>query len=368
MLAWAVGSAGAAQLSGSPTWHISASVGVKGGTGTMTSVVATGRSDAWAAGLVCAPGCPGSRSLVVRRWNGGKWLTVAPPKGLTSATNLLNGALAGASSATNAFVFALLDQPTSSRTDALHWTGKHWTVAKFPQFSQITGTEVFSAKNAWAFGISGRAGKPYDARFTGRAWHTVSMPGNPVTVSATSASDMWGIGPTTKTATKPLGQQSYIAMHWTGSSWHTVALPSVSKPAGDFVVPGTVVALGPKNVWESYGLGNAGTCCLFGGIEHWDGSKWHAVSIPLPVDRLTSMSSDGHGGVWMIVSTGSTLSLAFYHDNAGHWSQASPPTFVNATIVPQDLAWVPGTRNEWTGGTNFLTGGSSAGVILTYSK
>ena len=97
----------------------------------MTSVVATGKSDAWVAGLACGPGCPGSRSLVVRRWNGGKWLTVAPPKGLTSAKNLLNG--------------------------ALHGTGKHWPVAKFPRFSQITGTEVFSAKNAWAFGISGSA-------------------------------------------------------------------------------------------------------------------------------------------------------------------------------------------------------------------
>ena len=44
-----------------------------------------------------------------------------------------------------------------------------------------------------------------------------------------------------------------------------MALPHVSKPAGDFVVPGTIVALGPKNEWESYGLGNAGTCCLSGG-------------------------------------------------------------------------------------------------------
>jgi hypothetical protein len=350
-----------------PSWHVSTQIVVKGGNAQVTSVTATGPGDSWAVGLVCAPNCPQRKLDVLHRGGSGGWKTVATPKGLlpTAATSA-QGAVVGASSAANAWAFVLLDQLTSSYTDALHWTGKAWKVTKLPKFTQITSTEVFGVKNAWAFGTTGATGKPYDLRYNGSAWHTEAMPGSPLSVSATSATDMWAVGPTTKTAVKPLGQQSYIAMHWTGTAWHTVALPNVAKPAGDFVVPNSIVALGPANVWEDYSLGNAGTCCVFGGLEHWTGKAWHDVSIPLPVDRATSMAPDGHGGIWMIVSDGSTLSLVFYHFNGGHWSSAKPPEFINVTIEPAGLAWVPGTRTEWTGGEGLLATGTW-GEILAYS-
>jgi len=356
------GAVGPAQAAGPPTWRLSAAVGIKGGFAQVTSIAATGRSNAWAVASQCGPATCPNRGLAVRHWGGRQWRTITPPAGLTNSATVLGSAVVSTSSAANAWVFALLVRSAGDQTDALHWTGRHWQVLAFPATSEITQAEVFGAKNAWAFGTTGQ-GTPFNVRYNGSAWHTASLPGRPEAVSATSASDMWAIGPTTKTSTLALPQQSDIAMRWTGARWQTLALPKVSKPAGDYVVPGTVTALGPRNVWEYYRLGRGGGCCVFGGLEHWTGAAWHRVRIAFPVTQVSSTSSDGHGGIWLAVTTGKTDASAFYHVNAGHWSRAVPPKLAKATVVPQQLAWVPGTRQEWAAGVE-LTPPGSTGVIL----
>jgi hypothetical protein len=355
------GAVGPGQAVGPPTWRLSAAVGIPGGFAQVTGIAATSRFNAWAAASQCGPSTCPSRGLAVRHWGGRRWRTVTPPAGLTSSATALGSAVVGTSSAANAWVFALLEGSASVRTDALHWNGRHWQVLAFPDSSQITQAEVFGTNNAWAFGTTGE-GTPFDVRYNGSKWRSVSLPGRPEAVSATSASDMWAIGPTTKTTTLALPQQSDIAMHWTGTRWQALALPKVRKPASDYVVTGTVTALGPRNVWEYYGLGKGGGCCVFGGLEHWTGA-WHAVRIPFPATQVSSTSSDGHGGIWLTVATGKTDASAFYHFNAGHWSRAVPPKFPKATVVPQQLAWVPGTRHEWAAGVE-LTPTGSTGVIL----
>ncbi len=348
----------------SPFWGLDAGWGAASGGSGVTSVASTSSTDAFAVGPICDLPCT-PRNLAVRRWTGKTWTPIAAPAGLTGAASSLATAVVAASSAHNAWVFAQLDQSASSRTDALRWNGKRWAVTKFPVLSQIRTAAAFSTKNAWAFGTVGPSAKPFNLRFNGRKWQQAKLPGDPQALSAPSSSDMWAIGPTTKTATKPQGKQALVAMHWTGSSWRKVAMPTVSKPAIDYVVPGSIVALSPNNVWESYGLGNAGTCCVFGGIEHWNGTTWHSVSIPLPVVRMTSMAQDGHGGLWMTVQTGGTAAQAFYHLSNGHWTQLLPPSFVNLTIVPGQLSWVPGTRLLWAGAIGLEADGTEA-VILRY--
>ena len=227
----------------------------------------------------------------------------------------------------------------------------------------MCSSDLFSITNAWAFGTDSPTGKLFNLRYNGKKWQPVHLPGEPQALSAPSGSDLWAIGPTTKTATRQLGKRTDIAMHWNGHSWRTLALPKVSKPAIDFVVPGNVVAFGPKNVWEDYSLGNAGTCCLFGGIEHWNGTTWQSVNVPLPVVRMTAMAQDGHGGLWMTVQTGGTAAQAFYHLSNGHWSQLLPPSFVNLTIVPSHLAWIPGTRSLWAGGVGLAADGTEAEIL-----
>jgi hypothetical protein len=354
--------AGAANL---PVWPVSTQIGPVGGT-QVTSITAVSSTDAWAAARTCAAPCSPA-SLVVQRWTGKKWISVPAPKGLTSSTTSLGGAVVGASSATDAWVFAFLTQAASSRTDALHWTGRRWTQTRFPPFSEITSAAVFSSKDAWAFGTAGASAAPYDVHYNGKHWRTARLPGSPQALSAVSATDMWAIGPTMATARKPLAAQHLIAMHWTGANWQTLALPKVTVPAGDYIVTGSIAALGSDNVWETYALGHAGPCCFsFGGLEHWTGAKWHTVPVPYAVFRVTSTSQDGHGGIWLLAQPGgSTAARDFDHlsTSSFSWNMDVPPSFINATVIPAELAWIPRTRSLWAGGLIVRVTGT-AGVIL----
>jgi hypothetical protein len=352
-----------AQAKAPPGWRIVKQITPVGST-RIASLAAVNAGDAWAAGVACGSPC-GTQKLLVERYSKGKWTGHGIPGGLTGPAVTLGGELVAATSPSNAWVFALLDGPTSNHTDALRWTGKSWKVTKFPLFSQILTAAAFSTKNAWAFGISGSAGKPFDEHFNGKSWRHVSLPGNPEALSAVSANDMWAIGPTMKTATKPVDKQSLILMHWDGKKWHTVRLPKVPLAAGDFLVTGTIAATSASNVWETWAVGNPGTCCMFGGLEHRSKGKWHSVGVslsPAPF-AITSMGQDGHGGVWL-ADTPETGGRRFDHYNGGKWSDQLAPQFINGFAVPGPLAWIPGTRSEWDGGFVSITAKGTFGAIL----
>lgn len=334
-------------------------VGPAGGASEITSMASTGPDDAWAVGAVCAEPCTAARVLAVRHWTGRGWVALTPPARLTSSTTFVKDAVVGASSARNVWIFAEVGLATS-RTDALHWTGRHWTVLKFAPSSDIVATAVLGRRNVWAFGTSGASGQPYDVRFNGHSWHRVAPPGNPVAVSAVSARDIWAIGPTMKTAADRLDRQSFIAMHWTGHAWHTVTMPRVRVRAGQFVLPGSILALSPENVWEDYSLGRAGTCCTFGGLEHWNGLRWRRVRIPYPVGGIIGLAPDGHCGVWLLVRSGGYF---FYHDGKGQWSRRSSPRLVREAVIPEQVSWIPGTRSLWASGSVLRATGGSQGMI-----
>ncbi len=351
-----------------PKWTVSGGWGSATGSSGVTSVASASKTDAFAVGYSCGNPCA-EHALAVRHWNGKKWSAVNPPTGLINATTGVLGAVVTTSSATDTWVFTLLSTSSGGHEDALHWNGKHWSTTKFPAFSNILTAATFGSKDAWAFGTQGDMAKPYTLRYNGTKWVAAHPPGLPEALSAPAASDLWALGPTIKTVDLTGSKQHYIALHWNGSKWSTLALPQVSKPApDDYVVPGTVAALGPDNVWESYAFCNAGTCPPGAALEHWDGSKWHAVSIPYPVGSVTSMAADGHGGIWLTVRTDDTPPYAYYHLNNGHWSRQFPPAFINVTIVPAGLAWVPGTDELWSGYLGLVTGKGTQGVILGYRQ
>jgi hypothetical protein len=344
------------------SWGVVGGWGNAPGNSSVTSIASTGKDDSFAAGPNCTGPAPCQPSMLeFDHWNGSKWVPIAPPAGLTTATRTLSTAVVGASAKTNAWVFAGL---STGVTKALRWDGKHWKTISLGS-ARVTSAAVFGVKNAWAFGTTA-TGTPRSLRYNGTKWSLVHPPAEPQTLSAPAANDMWAIGPTTATAAKAPPLQKLVAIHWNGSSWRTLALPKVSKPAGDYVTTGSIVALGPSNVWEAYGLGNFGTCCAYGGLEHWNGSKWQAVSVPKKPQHLASAASlaqDGHGGLWMLGRT--ATGFAFYHLSAGKWSQSFPPTFVNVTFFPAELSWLPGTRRLWAGGSGDNTNGTDYAWIMS---
>ncbi len=352
-----------------PTWTVVGGWGSAGGDSQVWSVASPSSTTAFAAGSLCDMGCV-TATLEVQQWHGATWSAITPPAGLTNPAAIL-GVLVTASSAQNAWVYPDLYQRTGSTskfwTDALLWNGTKWTVTTFPQNSYVYTAVAFSRTNAWAFGTSGRTNAPFNSRYNGTAWKRVRLPGVPQVLSAVSASDMWAIGPTAKTATKPLLKQSDVVMHWTGSTWRTLALPAISKPAKDAVTPAAIVAFSPRDVWASFSIVTPSDSST-GLLEHWDGARWQRVRIPYPVYQVTSMAQDGQGGLWLVAQTNGNGTRAFYHLRDGSWSQQSMPAVTGGIIGSAGLSWVPGTKSLWASAIEEDTMGGNQGLILKYGS
>src|SRR5215469_9919577 len=236
-------------------WRLAQLVGPADGNGDLSTVAATGRTDAWAAGNDCAPwpdGC--SSRLLVEQWNGSKWISRLLPRSLRRRVGPVGVTAVGAASGTDAWVFG---QRAGSAATGLHWNGRTWTVSRFPHLTEMTQTAVFSARNAWAFGVRFNVGftarKIYAVRYNGTKWQRVSLPGEPTSLTALSATDMWAVGISAATFGNPQGIPRYIAMHWNGHGWQTYPLPTLGVQPPAFLQAQASVAAGPKSLWVEYG-------------------------------------------------------------------------------------------------------------------
>jgi hypothetical protein len=194
-------------------------------------------------------------------------------------------------------------------------------------FVFLTGTTVLSPSNAWAVGFGGIAGTAFLGsqvlHWNGHQWGSVKiLPGVSLdaleSVSATSPSDIWGVGligdncliehsngpkwanapcpyhglqselfgvdARTKSDAWAVGSltagngatSSALSEHWNGHHWAQVTVPPVN---GTFVQLNSVIDLGPGNVFAvgQYDNQNNVQQPL---AEHWNGHAWKRVSVP----------------------------------------------------------------------------------------
>jgi hypothetical protein len=208
-------------------WHIVA--GLTNCAQTPLKMATTGPDAAWVmgAGLSQTDGCAAD-GIDVDYWNGGSWSLLPATAALPGQTGS-NGAIA-ASSTQNVWVFPVLAGPgTSVYATTENWNGTSWIAVPLPVNMLVSSAVAFSASDAWASGLTER-GRSILVRFTGSSWHRASLPGEPVQVSALSASDMWAVGPSAKTAARPVTKHAIVAMHWTGRKWRTLATPRIRLP------------------------------------------------------------------------------------------------------------------------------------------
>jgi hypothetical protein len=347
--------AASAVSTGSPAgWHISKTF-VSGST--ISSVAGVGRNDAWLAGLT-----PDS-SLLVQHWNGSKWQAVSTPAGVTS----LSGAVIAGSSPTSVWAFANVSA-SSTYSVALHRSGNRWKSYRFANWSTINAAAVFSAKNAWAFGeLFGSASGPYVRHFNGVRWSGISTPIEPNDASAVSAGDIWAVGQTAKSLDS--AHQVFAAAQWTGGAWHLRNLPRLRLPKGVSVFDPHVVALGAANVWVDFALSKGMGAYQGAVLLHYNGKKWARVSVPYAATfMLSTLTSDGHGGIWIAATTNDGLDQDMYHLHAGHWSRAVMPSHKGDTSQVLAVALRPGTTSVWAAGDMVPTpgGGTPQGVLLEY--
>lgn len=354
-----------ASAAGKPTWRIEATFRHCDGDDSLSALTADGRTDAWAVGEPNAggPGCDAD----VEHWNGSAWRRIAVPP--SDGLGFQFTPSIAASSASDAWIFpaqlTFTQKLNANFSTAAHWTGSAWRTYKFPRRINVDSALDFSPTNAWVFAgyfTSDSSTRPYVARFNGHAWRKAAVPDKALAVSATGPNDIWAVGPSLSTITKPPATQRIVAMHWTGLAWHdlTVPVPSTQKKQRPEYV---LLAAGPRDLWLSYNTTRPT-------LLHWTGSRWRKIPVPHQVFGTDKLAADGRGGIWLLGDgnlDSASDSQFWAHYAGGRWrtEKVFSPKGYNLTLF--DLAQIPGTTSELAvGEADKNTGNSAEGIVDRY--
>jgi hypothetical protein len=344
-------------------WRVFASVSLPHKSVLLGNIDVVSAGDAWVAGIV-NDGERGQAALLAH-WNGSAWRQVALPAGDASRlAGVIPLVVVGASPGRNAWVFGQFGRYLRLRAG-------HWTLGSIPSIPKetiIDQAAVFGPSDVWAFGLRaiGSVSRgnleflPFAARFDGRTWTRVTIPGRAsdgaFTVSVVSARDMWAlegtVTPDSGIYAKPR------VLHWNGRSWRPVAIQP-RRPKGGTLT--TILATGPDNVW----VGGSRQDVKTGSTElvlHWNGRSWISADPPaLPTEQgyyAGSMTPDGNGGFWLLgTSYASALSgpARVWHYSGGTWSA---PAVLSSRLLVLSIASVPHSTSVWgvAGGPGLVGG------------
>jgi hypothetical protein len=348
-----------AQGAAAAGWRVTKTIGPAAGVTSVGNLVATGPQDAWSTWGTCNP-CASTpkETFAVQRWNGRSWRPVAMPAALEAQEADFAVAF-GASSSGNAWIF----NGFQDHGKALHWTGRSWRSVTVPTWvvrGNLSGVysvtpEVFGPTSMWVYSLGiDSATKPqtFAAQYSGRSWRKSYLPGVPSEVSAASASDIWVLGVTVKSAVKNNPVQ--ILMHWNGHRWSTLTLPRAPKaPAHASENVADLAAVSSHSVWLQLDVVPPGAIPDTTYLLHWNGREWQRIGIRYAKSYVDDLVSDGHGGVWMIANgPAPKYSLYFYHYGSGRWSRIAVPSARGSTLGGvTELVDVPGTTTMLAAGT-----------------
>jgi len=338
----------------------------------VSSVSAPAANDVWALGGTLTDA---NKSFpVLDHWNGRAWQRVSVP----GAGYPFNPYQVAASSAGDVWVFGLAAGVAHPRW--AHWNGRSWTTGALPVIRvagnnapAVTITAAASAGpgDVWVAGTvtdwNSKFGLPaqaFLARDDGHGWRTYRIPEsmpNVVGISALSHTDVWaaatagqgtsGVGASTSNAS--------VLLHWTGASWQSIPVPrtvSVSAVAGTSA----------HSAWVTGGLPGKGPGGLtyVAGAAYWNGSRWTTTTDPAAdaqfprtgyLDELTSVVSDGNGGLWAAAEPYPPIlsslpgQASLWHYANGRWTGVQLGQFGDINLF--QLARAPGTTSIWAAGT-----------------
>jgi hypothetical protein len=352
-------SAYAASAATTPHWRI---VGTT--SGYLNAVVAPSLGTQWAFGSREAnkPEPP-----VALHHVGSRWPQAALPAEAKGAI-----VCAGASSPRNIWAFeGEMFGPFGANTAAaLQLRSGHWTMRHdFGSGLFVTGCNVLSATDVWAFGSTGAGPAVGTWHLHGRTWtHMTSYPASVLgQASVISADNIWATGWD--------GIEGVLA-HWNGSSWKTdpgllKALPTPSSTVQ--VQVRAVTAISSRSLWveaivgrqDQQGHWHSGVQ-----VEHWNGVRWSRVAASRFGYYLPAAVPDSHGGWWTMgyPPLGSTVPSMTHllHGRHGSWVRFPlPRARTGDRLEITDIANVPGTRVAYAVGDEISKAtGLGAGVIL----
>jgi hypothetical protein len=315
MMAAALGLAAAAGVLAPGTAQASSSAWAQAyqvnASGSFEQIVANADHDIWAVGNTYTAAGKTVYQPFVRHFNGKSWQVIAIPDSSGSTAEWVS-----ASSPSNVWVGALKDSSTSTSV-IYRWNGRSWAKIPLPAMTSLENVVVLSPDNVWATGDSGTVA--YDIfHWNGSKWQYY-LPNVtnfiPQGLSASAANNVWVSG------FEYSGRNQVVAAYrWDGTGWHAVSMP---HPVFNNGGP-NVSAFSSSNVWIGW-YDNTSTHALY-----WNGLEWRSVSPSYEANPL-DIVPDGKGGYWFgpgAILTGST------------WTDEVVPSF---TGDYGDVTRIPGT-------------------------
>ena len=335
--------------------------------GSLSGVVATSASNAWAWGLGCSD-TKCTKTLILR-WNGTTWAQVPSPA-LGTAYYITGVAAASAGSA---WAVGYTESGTSTSTLILHWNGTAWTrvPSPSPAGSFLYGVAAAPAGTAWAVGCTG-CGTGSTATSTstlilhwnGTTWTQVPPPvvGSLDGVAAVSASSAWAVGYTITFPTSGRPGTSTLILHWNGATWAQVPSPDLGTA---YYITG-VAAVSARSAWAVGYTSIVNSEVASTLILHWNGATWTRVPSPNHgVGEITGVAATPAGTAWAVGCTGgcftadghgllSTSATLILRWNGTAWTRVPSPDpgpfadLSGVTALSGSDAWAVGTASGRT--------------------
>jgi hypothetical protein len=322
--------------------------------GGLSNVVALGPKNAWAFGGT--GDAEGRLAPMARHWNGRSWTAVTLPPGLEKPISEADATGPG-----NVWAFGGGDAPGD--VYALRWNGHRWRVMKrWPGDQYIGDVEVLGPRDVWVFGNPGLASTSIDTlHFDGRRWNRVETPvGFLSEASAVASDDIWAI------AGSRLGPNDLLA-RWNGRAWNEVTVPGLPHEDDHYAHFSEIHATSSHDVWavgeEIRSDGETRTSSPL--VLHFDGQRWQTIDLPPIGSRsLSDVTSDGQGGIWVTPETGEPDDPELLHYGQGQWTVVRPQRPDGREVSVWDVTAVPRSLSAWAvGGMYDPATGKSDNVI-----
>jgi hypothetical protein len=314
---------------------------------------ANGPKDAWAFG-------DGPRHPVAVHWNGSTWTGAVLPGAnarpeQASSTSLTNVWASGHRCNSGP------PAPPGSSAYISRWNGRSWATSQRKQLPFCPVDLVTTGpRQGWLFGFAQamRISRGFGTVFSFGAGRQV------LTATASGAANVWAFG------SGPM--QKGFAVRWNGHRWQSMSMPNLNLAKGSFFDPTASDAVSAHDVWVCGVITHQHLPVLL----NWTGSRWRRIRVPGRIS-LTALTTDGHGGVWMLgVTTGGAYS--FLHYAKGKVTSRPMPTkglpgvTAHPTFDVFALGAIPGTTSVWaTGDVSYVDAknvGHSYTVIFKYGK
>ncbi len=211
------------------------------------------------------------------------------------------------------------------------------------------------------------AGMCTTARADSGSWTQQSVPGsdtNILAVTSVSPSTQWAVGFDVSDAGEGVSFSPLVLSHSAGSgTWNAVATPAL----GGSSRANAISAAGPDDVWvtgDSVGASDAKAVVT----EHWNGSAWTVIDVPLPsgeadYGELLGVATLGPADAWAVgndQSDDQNINALIEHWNGVSWQAAALPASI-ADGVALSAVTAVGPHDLYAAGVDYAT---NAPVLL----